>query len=151
MNREITALQNLISEIDDARIFFREIAGRFNQPFPKRLLARVAQTHVAIAEDLADRVRAGGEEPARTGGKWRGLRLRYADLHARFALDPELDRMLSAERREARVVRCFDDALLHGDVRIRRRLQLHKRELERAHNEIGLMVHAMTGARQAHA
>ena len=152
MNTEWLALRRLIMDVDDARILYRRLARHLEQPGASQLLCRLAQSHAVIAENLADRIHAAsGGETARTGRRWRALRLGCIGLHAHFALDADLDRMLFVQRNEARVLRGFDDAIQDEHVQIRRRLQLYKRELEGKWGELGRLVYAMSGASHAHA
>ncbi|HWG11249.1 MAG TPA: hypothetical protein VN693_07105 [Rhodanobacteraceae bacterium] len=152
MSSEMIALKHLIVDLDDTRILYQASLHRFRQAEPNQLVRRIAQAHALIAENLADRIYAsGGGETMRTGKRWRNLRAGWADLHARFALAPELDRLRFVRRSETRVLRRFEEAIQDNDVYIKCRLQLHRRDLEGTWEEVNHLIHAMSNAAPAHA
>lgn len=152
MSHELIALKQLILDLDDTRILYQASVRRFNHSEPKQLLRRLAQTHAVIAENLANRVYASnGGETTRTGNRWRALRAWWADLHARFALDPDLDRLRFVRRSEAQLLRRFEEVIQEKDVYIKCRLQLHRRELESTWEEVNHLIHSMSSTAHAHA
>lgn len=141
MNTQWGTLQDLVREVDDTRILYQQLVSRFAAPGPKQLLRRMVHTHTVVAENLADRIYAGGEgDIARTGRRWRSFKRAWANLHASFALDPDRDRLRFVERSEARMLRHFDGAISNKDVHIRCRLQLYKVELESNCGELNRLI-----------
>lgn len=145
MNTQWGTLQDLVREVDDTRILYQQLVDRIAAPGPRRLLRRMVRTHAVVAENLADRIYAGGEgDIARTGRHWRSFKRAWANLHASFTLDPDRDRLRFVKRSEVRMLRHFDGAISNKDMHIRCRLQLYKVELESNCGELDRLISAMS-------
>jgi hypothetical protein len=138
INADIRALRHLIVQLDDTAIFCRARWIHSSRLHFRCTLGRVADTHAAIATDLAQRaLEISGTLPRRSGSLCGRLRNRIARWRVLRDAEPEMNHLRKAEGNEANLAECFRVAI-DGvtDPVLAARMRRHLREIDAAHASI---------------
>jgi uncharacterized protein (TIGR02284 family) len=131
MSAQISILKSLVISLDEARMFYSDAVRNVTHPYLKQCFERIIHTHLAIAEDLADRIDGMGGSVARDGSCVTALHLRWAAWRVRISQDAETGYAMEAGKRESRVRRGFRIAgRCTPDPGLRDRIKCHLRDIE---------------------
>jgi hypothetical protein len=131
-SRECTIIQKLIADLDDTRLLYTQLRPLLIRPHLKFLVARITESHVAIADELVGQMdRTGGLTARRGGGVLAGLRAKVESWIAIASLDIEVGCLKRVARPEGRVIQRFREALEHVKG-LNQNLHRELCELERA-------------------
>jgi uncharacterized protein (TIGR02284 family) len=131
MSAQISILKSLVISLDEARMFYSDAVRNVTHPYLKQCFERIIHTHLAIAEDLADRIDGMGGSVARDGSCVTALHLRWAAWRVRISQDAETGYAMEARKRESRVRRGFRIAgRCTPDPGLRDRIKCHLRDIE---------------------
>ncbi|MGH8233411.1 MAG: hypothetical protein ACREPU_04355 [Rhodanobacteraceae bacterium] len=131
-SKECAIVQKLISELDDTRVHYANLAPLLIRPHLKFLVERLTKSHVAIAEDLAGQMDLAGGVTARRGGSIMvKLRARIECLLTMANVDIDLGCLKHIAHHEVRVTRRFRETL-DGVLGLHQNLHRELCQLERA-------------------
>lgn len=138
MRDEITILGNLVTSLDDVRLFCTNAGDHIERPWLEHVFAQLAQTHRLIADELCTHVKTmGGERVQRNDHRRQGWRTAWSEWLVRSHFDSDLAYLQQAERREDRLTRRFARAIRRtpdGDTHWR--LEHHVYEIDCARMKI---------------
>jgi uncharacterized protein (TIGR02284 family) len=98
MNTDHSALNDMISTLNDGRAFYQDAATKVAREDLKRLFERMAKTKMAIVNDMQNTVVFTGAEPSDEGSFSGGMRKAYAGLLARLSPSSNSSRTASSNR-----------------------------------------------------
>lgn len=131
-SRECAIVQKLIIDLDDTRLLYMKLRPLLIRPHLKFLVARVTESHAAIADELVGQMdRVGGLTARRGAGAMAALRAKVESWVAIVNLDIEVGCLKRVARHEARVGHRFRETLAHV-TGLHQNLHRELRQLERA-------------------
>lgn len=131
-SRECFIVQKLITDLDDTRLLYLKLRPLLIRPHLKFLVARMTESHAAIADDLVGQMaRVGGLTARRGAGALAGLRAKIESWMAIVNLDIEVGCLKRIARHEARVTQRFRETLGHVKG-LQQSLHRELNQLERA-------------------
>jgi uncharacterized protein (TIGR02284 family) len=137
MNTDHSALNDMISTLNDGRAFYQDAATKVGREDLKRLFERMAQTKTAIVKDMQNTVVFTGAEPSDEGSFAGGMRQAYAGIRARISGDNEATYVAELEQFEDRILESFRAAIeASEDPAVRAIAQKHMPEVARDHGEM---------------
>jgi hypothetical protein len=132
VNRESILVQRLVRALDDSRSLYEQAVDKVVRPKLRDLLECTIGVHWLIADDLARHIGEAGDEVTRQGSRLGPLRNFLTRRSARISLDTDMAYANFAAEREAEILRGLHEAASSvRHARLRNRLQMHCRKIER--------------------
>lgn len=132
VNRESILVQRSVRTLDDSRSLYEKAVGNVVHPHLRDLLECTIGAHWLIADDLARHIGEAGDEVTRQGSRLGPLRNFLTRRSARICLDTDMAYANFAAKREADILRGLHEAASSvRHARLRNRLQMHCRKIER--------------------
>ncbi len=109
---ECSIIQRLVNDLDNTRVTYTNLAVLLRRPYLKFLVEQIAESHVAIAADLARHVKtSGGVTMRRDGHRWIKVRAWFETWVAAANADIELGCLERIARHESDVTAHFQTVL----------------------------------------